>query len=44
MELMVRIAMDKYYKSGQVKASSLAIMKLFDNDQLVDWLKEFDGP
>jgi hypothetical protein len=43
MELIVRIALDKYYKSGLVKAASLAIMKLFENDALQDWLQEFDS-
>ena len=44
MELLVRIALDKYFKSGIVKAISLALSKLFDEDGLLDKLKEFDSP
>ena len=43
MELLVRIAMDKYYKTGITHAASSAVVKLFEDDGVHEWLKEFDS-
>lgn len=35
--------MDKYYKTGITPAASSAVVKLFEDDGVHEWLKEFDS-
>jgi len=43
MELLVRIAMDKYYRQGWVKDPSDAVEKFFDHDGVIEWLNDLDS-
>lgn len=42
MEIMVRIAIDKYIKNGNCKDPSVALVKLLEDDRIVELLKEFE--
>jgi len=43
MEIMVRIAIDKYIKNGNYKHPSVALVKLLEEDGIIDLLKEFES-
>jgi hypothetical protein len=43
MEIMVRVAIDKYFKSGIAKTINESIRKLLIEDSVISWLKEFDS-
>ena len=43
MELLVRIAMDKYYRTGIMKTALTAISKFFNDDGVLEWLRQFES-
>ena len=42
MEIMVRIAIDKHIKNGYCKDPSSALVKLIEEDGIVELLKDFE--
>lgn len=42
MEILVRIAIDKYYKSGITESIYDAVEKMIDDDGIKEWLEYFD--